>query len=121
MARIIKTPSIVKAAGTKEKIIKEFIGNVNSSTKSVSIAMMKSPQGWEEPGQAPEFDEYTIVLGGELKVSTKEGDYIVKAGEAIIANKGEWIKYSSPSEEGAEYVAVCLPAFLPSTVHRDDE
>jgi mannose-6-phosphate isomerase-like protein (cupin superfamily) len=121
MARIIKTPSIVKAAGTKEKIIKEFIGNVNTKTSGVSIAMMKSPEGWEEPGQTPEFDEYTVVLKGELKVSTREGDFYVRAGEAIIADKGEWIRYSSPSPEGAEYVAVCLPAFTPATVHRDED
>jgi ethanolamine utilization protein EutQ (cupin superfamily) len=120
MAKIIKSPTIVKAVGTKEKIIKEFIGNVNTKTSGVSIAMMKSPEGWEEPGQTPEFDEYTLVLKGELNVSTRDGDYIVKAGEAIIAIKGEWVKYSSPSAEGAEYVAICLPAFLPSTVHRDN-
>jgi len=120
MATIVKSPSIIKAAGTKEKIIKEYIGNVNTSTSGVSIALMKSPDRWEEPGQTPEFDEYTLVLKGELKVETRDGNFVVKAGEAIIAHKGEWVRYSSPASEGAEYVAVCIPAFAPATVHRDD-
>jgi len=120
MATIVKSPSIIKAAGTKEKIIKEYIGNVNTSISDVSIALMKSPDGWEEPGQTPEFDEYTLVLKGELKVETLDGKFVLKAGEAIIAHKGEWVRYSSPAPEGAEYVAVCIPAFTPATVHRDD-
>jgi len=121
MAKIIKSPSIVKAAGNKEKIIREFIGNVNTGTSAVSVAKMKSPEGWEEPGQTPEFDEYTVVINGTLKVSCKDGDYIVGSGQAIIAHKGEWIKYSSPFPGGAEYVSICLPAFSPLSVHRDDE
>ena len=119
MALHIKSPSIIKAAGTKEKIIKEFIGHVNSKTAETSIAMMKSPEGWEEPGQTPDFNEYTIVLKGKLKVSTPIEEIIVSEGEAIVANKGEWIRYSSPFTGGAEYIAVCVPAFTPLTVHRD--
>ena len=120
MALHIKSPSIIKAAGTKEKIIKEFFGHVNSKTAETSIAMMKSPEGWEEPGQTPDFNEYTIVLKGKLKVSTSTEEIIVSEGEAIVANKGEWIRYSSPFDGGAEYIAVCVPAFTPLTVHRDE-
>jgi quercetin dioxygenase-like cupin family protein len=119
MTLLIKSPSIVKAAGTKEKIIKEYFGNVNSKTSEVSIAMMKSPQGWEEPGQTPEFNEYTLVLKGKLKLITKKEEIILSEGEAVMTEKGEWLKYSTPFRGGAEYVAVCLPAFSPSTVHRD--
>jgi mannose-6-phosphate isomerase-like protein (cupin superfamily) len=115
----IKQAMIIKAAGNKPKIIEEFVGRVNSKTEAVSIARMKSPEGWIEPGQIPEFDEYTFVLKGMLKVTTKSGSYDVKAGEAIIANKGEWVQYSTPGPEGAEYLAVCLPAFSPESVHRD--
>jgi mannose-6-phosphate isomerase-like protein (cupin superfamily) len=121
MAKLIEKPSIIKAAGTKEKIIKEYFGAVNSGDKGVSIAIMKSPDGWVEPGQTPEFDEYTVVLGGVLHVETKVGIYDVKAGEAIMVMKGEWVRYSSPNPEGASYVAVCMPAFLPGTVHRDED
>jgi quercetin dioxygenase-like cupin family protein len=121
MAIHIKSPSIIKAAGTKEKIIKEFIGKVNSNTSEVSIAVMKSPEGWEEPGQRPDFNEYTLVLRGKLKVTTAEAELIVSEGETIISEKGEWIKYSSPFEGGAEYVAVCVPAFTPLTVNRDEQ
>jgi quercetin dioxygenase-like cupin family protein len=121
MALFIKSPSIVKAAGTKEKIIKEYFGNVNSKTSEVSIAVMKSPEGWEEPGQTPEFNEYTLVLKGKLKLNTLTEEIILSEGEAIMTQKGEWIRYSTPFKEGAEYIAVCLPAFSPSTVHRDDE
>jgi quercetin dioxygenase-like cupin family protein len=121
MAMLIKSPSIIKAAGTKEKIIKEFFGNVNSKTTEVSMAMMKSPEGWEEPGQTPEFNEYTLVLKGKLKVSIVKEEFIVAEGEAIVAGKGEWVKYSSPFEGGAEYIAVCVPAFSTAMVHRDDE
>jgi len=120
MAIHIKSPTIIKAAGTKGKIIKEFIGKVNSNTSEVSIAFMKSPEGWEEPGQKPDFNEYTVVLKGKLKVTTAEGELIVSEGETIIVEKGQWIKYSSPFSGGAEYVAVCVPAFTPLTVHRDD-
>jgi len=116
----IKSPSVIESAGNKPKIIEEFIGRVNSKDDSVSIARMKSPGGWIEPGQTPEFDEYTIVLKGLLKVETKNETFEVKAGEAIIAKKGEWIRYSTPLPEGAEYIAVCLPAFSPDIVHRDE-
>ena len=120
MAQLLSKPSIVKADGTKEKIIREFIGRVNSSTYEVSIAMMKSPQGWEEPGQIPEFNEYTVVLKGKLKVTTKKEEFILSEGEAVVANKDEWVRYSTPFEGGAEYIAVCVPAFSPDTVHRED-
>ena len=119
MATHVKTPSIIQAAGNKPKIIEEFIGRVNTHTPGVSIARMKSPSGWVEPGQTPEFEEYTIVLNGMLRVETSAGVTEVKAGEAIILHPGEWVRYSSPSEEGAEYIAVCLPAFSMQTVHRD--
>jgi len=115
----IKSSSVIKSAGNKPKIIDEFIGRVNSKSTEVSIAKMKSPEGWSEPGQTPDFDEYTVVLAGMLRVTTKEAVYNVKAGEAIITYKGEWIQYSTPESGGAEYIAVCLPAFAPDTVHRD--
>jgi mannose-6-phosphate isomerase-like protein (cupin superfamily) len=121
MTQLIKAPTIIKAAGIGEKLIEEYIGKVNSSTNEVSIARMKSPQGWIEPGQCPEFDEYTVVLKGVLKVNTKTGEMIVNEGQAIITNRGEWIQYSTPYEGGAEYIAVCLPAFAPETVNRDSE
>ena len=121
MATHIKSASIVKAAGTKPKQIEEFIGIVNSKTEALSIARMKSPEGWEEPGQTPEFDEYTVVLKGKLNVETAGGVFEVGADEAFIAEKGEWVRYSTPFEGGAEYIAVCLPAFAPGTVHRDNE
>jgi quercetin dioxygenase-like cupin family protein len=121
MTLLIKSPSIVKAAGTKEKIIKEYFGNVNSKNSEVSIAMMKSPEGWEEPGQTPEFNEYTLVLKGKLKLFTRKEEIILSEGEAVMTEKGEWLKYSTPFSGGAEYVAVCLPAFSPSTVHRDGD
>lgn len=116
----INAPTIITAAGNKPKKIEEFIGRVNSNTESLSIARMKSPSGWVEPGQQPQFDEYTIVLKGMLKVKTKTEELDVNAGEAIITNKGEWIQYSTPGPEGAEYIAVCLPAFSPDTVKRDE-
>jgi quercetin dioxygenase-like cupin family protein len=121
MTLLIKSPSIVKAAGTKEKIIKEYFSNINSKTSELSIAMIKSPEGWEEPGQTPEFNEYTLVLKGKLKLSTRKEEIILSEGEAVMTKKGEWIRYCTPFEGGAEYVAVCLPAFSPSTVHRDVE
>lgn len=117
MARLIDAPTRVEAAGTPPKSIEEFIGRVNSKTDDVSIARMKSPPGWQEPGQTPEFDEYSLVLSGVLRVTTKEGDMDVAAGQAVATPKGEWVKYSTP--EGAEYIAVCTPAFSPQTVHRD--
>jgi mannose-6-phosphate isomerase-like protein (cupin superfamily) len=116
----ITSPSIITAAGNKPKKIEEFFGRVNSKTNSVSIARMTSPSGWVEPGQKPEFDEYTVVLKGQLKVKTEKETLEINAGEAIIAQKGEWIQYSTPGAEGAEYIAVCLPAFSPDTVHRDE-
>ena len=115
----ITAATVIKAAGNKPKIIEEYVGRVNSGTTGVSMALMKSPAGWVEPGQAPEFDEYTLVLKGMLRVGTKNGNYDVKAGEAVITNKGEWVQYSTPGPDGAEYVAVCMPAFSPDRVHRD--
>jgi len=120
MAVLIKQATIIPAAGNKPKIINEFIGCVNSKNTEVSIAKMVSPQGWIEPGQTPEFDEFTVVLKGTLKVETKAETLIVEAGSAVIAHKGEWVKYSTPEPEGAEYIAVCLPAFSPGLVHRDE-
>jgi len=119
MPRLITSPTSVEAAGNKPKIIEEFFGGINTSTKEVSIAKMKSPGGWIEPGQTPEFDEYTIVLKGKLRVTTRDGFVDVKEGEAILVEKGEWVQYSTPDEIGAEYIAVCLPAFSIETVHRD--
>ena len=118
MPTIIKYPTKIEAAGNKPKIIEEYIGRVNSSTESISLAKMTSPEGWEEPGQTPEFDEYTFVIKGTLRVETKENIFDINAGQVIITRKGEWIKYSTPTKEGAEYIAVCLPAFSPETVHR---
>lgn len=120
MATHIAKPTVVAAAGNKPKIIEEFIGRVNSKTPDVSVARMKSPGGWIEPGQTPEFDEYTLVIRGLLRVSTAEGAIDVHAGEAVIAHAGEWVQYSTPSSEGAEYVAICIPAFGPDIVHRDN-
>jgi mannose-6-phosphate isomerase-like protein (cupin superfamily) len=119
MAILISTPTKIQAAGHPPKSIEEFIGRVNSRTDSVSIARMKSPSGWSEPGQTPEFDEFTVVLQGYLRVETKENTLDVKAGQAVVVKRGEWVRYSSPGSEGAEYIAVCLPAFSPDTVHRD--
>ena len=119
MALHIKTPSRIKSAGNKVKIIDEFIGHVNSQHSEISIAKMQSPPGWEEPAQTPEFNEYTLVLKGSMHVKTDTGYFIIKAGEAFVAQKGERIQYSTPDPEGAEYVAVCLPAFTPDTVNRE--
>jgi len=116
----IEKPTIIAAAGNKPKIIEEFIGRVNSGTGDLSIARMKSPAGWIEPGQKPAFDEYTLVLKGMLRVATKEGAEDVHAGQAVIVPSGEWIQYSTPGSQDAEYIAVCLPAFSPEIVHRDD-
>lgn len=120
MPTLIKSPSIIQAAGNKPKIIEEFVGRVNSNTQAVSIARMKSPAGWIEPGQTPEFDEYTIVLKGMLRIETKNDSFDINEGEAIIISKGEWIRYSSPNNDGAEYIAVCLPAFSIEKVNRDE-
>ena len=120
MAIFVQKPTIIEAAGQPPKSIEEFIGRVNSDTAAVSIARMKSPSGWLEPGQTPEFDEYTVVLQGTLHVQLKNTAFDVTAGQAIIVKAGEWVQYSSPDPAGAEYIAVCLPAFSPQTVHRDE-
>ncbi|MBI5774674.1 MAG: cupin [Verrucomicrobia bacterium] len=119
MPKLISAPTRITAAGNKPKLIDEFIGRVNSGDAAVSIARMCSPGGWVEPGQMPEFDEYTVVLAGMLRVTHRDGVTDVVAGQAVITRAGEWIQYSTPNPEGAEYVAVCLPAFAPGTVHRD--
>jgi len=119
MPTLISQPKVIEAAGNKPKIIEEFIGRVNSNTNAVSIARMRSPSGWIEPGQTPEFDEYTVVLRGMLRVASASGAIDVRAGQAIITRRGEWVQYSTPEADGAEYIAVCLPAFSPDTVHRD--
>ena len=115
-----KTPAVIEAAGTKPKIIREYIGRVNSWTENISIAHMTSPQGWSEPGQQPEFDEYTLVLQGCLTVKTRDRDFKVRAGEAILVQRHEWVRYSTPDQGGADYIAICLPAFSPGLVHRDE-
>jgi mannose-6-phosphate isomerase-like protein (cupin superfamily) len=119
MIRKIEKPTTIEAAGNKPKKIEEYVGRVNSKTSAISIAKMVSPTGWIEPGQQPEFDEYTLVLKGTLRVATKNSEIDVNAGQAVIVSAGEWVQYSSPAEEGAEYVAVCCPAFDPDTVNRD--
>ena len=119
MARLIFQPTVIPAAGTPPKIIEEFFGRVNSETSEVSIARMTSPAGWAEPGQTPEFAEYTIVLRGELRVETRAKTFTVAAGQGILVAAGEWVRYSTPGSDGAEYIAVCVPAFAPATVHRD--
>jgi mannose-6-phosphate isomerase-like protein (cupin superfamily) len=120
MTKIIKKPAEIKAHGNKPKIIQEFIGLLNSSTEDVSVAKMNSPEGWIEPGQTPEFDEHTVVLNGTLHIKTEKESFDVKAGEAFMASKGEWVQYSTPYSGGAEYIAVCVPAFSPKLVHRDE-
>jgi mannose-6-phosphate isomerase-like protein (cupin superfamily) len=120
MIKKISGPTVVEAAGNKKKIIEEFFGLVNSQDSKVSVAVMRSPSDWIEPGQRPEFDEYTVVLKGILQVKTRGKSYDVRAGEAIMVSAGEWVRYSTPGPEGAEYVAVCLPAFSPLTVHREE-
>ena len=120
MAKLISAPTVIPAAGQPPKIIEEFFGRVNSQTSALSIAKMTSPPGWREPGQTPEFDEYTVVLRGELQVETRESVHRVSAGQAIVISAGEWVRYSTPGAKGAEYVAVCLPAFSLQTVHRDE-
>ncbi len=120
MPTLIPQPTRITAAGNKPKLIDEYIGRVNSKHEAVSIAHMRSPQGWTEPGQTPEFDEFTLVLRGLLRVQHRSGELDVHAGQAVIAHAGEWVQYSTPNAEGAEYIAVCLPAFSMETVHRDD-
>ena len=119
MPQLIEAPTIVEAAGNKPKRIEEYAGRVNSGHESVSVARMRSPSGWQEPGQRPEFEELTVVLSGMLKVEHEGGSLEVRAGQAVIAKPGEWVRYSTPEVDGAEYIAVCLPAFSPDTVHRD--
>ena len=121
MPKLIDKPTRVEAVGNKPKLIDEYIGKVNSKTDAISVAYMQSPGGWEEPGQRPEFDEFTVVLKGKLCVEYEGGKLEVNAGQAVIASKGEWVKYSTPDAEGAEYIAICLPAFSPETVNRDAE
>ena len=121
MARLIAKPTVIKAAGNLPKKIEEFVGRVNSRTDSVSIAKMTSPEGWVEPGQRPAFDEYTAVLKGLVRVETESGIIEVRAGEVFCAAAGEWVRYSTPEKDGAEYIAVCVPAFSPDTVHRDPD
>ncbi len=119
MATLIEKPAVIAAAGTMPKKIEEFFGRVRSGTAGVSIARMTSPAGWQEPGQTPEFDEYSLVLAGTLRVETRAGVVAVTAGQAIHAPAGQWVRYSTPDPGGAVYVAVCVPAFSPATVHRD--
>lgn len=119
MAELIKNSTIVQAAGSPPKQIKEFVGLVNSKTDAISIALMRSPSGWKEPGQIGQFDEYTVVLKGTLHLNLSDGEIDVNEGQAVIVSAGEWVQYSTPSPEGAEYVAVCLPAFSPGIVKRD--
>lgn len=119
MPKLISTPTRVEAAGNKPKLIDEFVGVVNSGHASVSVARMQSPSGWQEPGQRPSFEEITVVLRGMVRVEHEGGILDVRAGQAVITAPGEWVRYSTPEAEGAEYVAVCLPAFTPATVHRD--
>jgi mannose-6-phosphate isomerase-like protein (cupin superfamily) len=120
MPRLIDSPTIVTAAGNKPKRIEEFAGRVNSGHADVSVARMVSPGGWLEPGQRPAFEEITVVLRGVLRVESENGSLDVRAGQAVVTAPGEWVRYSTPEPDGAEYVAVCLPAFSPDTVHRDD-
>ena len=119
MPRFIPGPTQIEAAGQPPKIIREYVGRVNSGTSAASVAHMRSPSGWTEPKQTPQFDEYTVVLAGTLRVEHAGGAMEIAAGQAVIAEKGEWVRYSSPGPDGAEYIAVCLPAFSPDTVHRE--
>jgi len=119
MPTLIASATHITAAGNKPKLIREYIGRVNSQTAALSVAHMQSPAGWMEPGQRPEFDEYTVVLRGCLRVESESGVRDVVAGQAVIAHAGEWVRYSTPGVDGAEYIAVCVPAFSPETVHRD--
>src|SRR6185503_10537758 len=119
MPQLIAAPTRIEAAGNKPKLIDEYVGRVNTSEDRLSVAHMRSPGGWVEPGQRPEFDEFTVVLSGALMVEHEGGSLEVKAGQAVLTRKGEWVRYSTPGEQGAEYIAVCLPAFSPATVHRD--
>lgn len=119
MPTLIEEPTRIEAAGNKPKRIDEYVGHVNTRTGELSIAHMRSPGGWVEPGQRPEFDEYTVVIKGRVKVEFEGGAFDVRAGQAVLTRRGEWVRYSTPDDEGAEYIAVCLPAFSLETVHRD--
>jgi quercetin dioxygenase-like cupin family protein len=119
MPRLIEAPTVIEAAGTKPKLIEEFVGGPSTGSSAVSVARMRSPSGWEEPGQRPEFQEITVVLKGSLRLTFEGGRMDVAAGQAVITAPGEWVRYSTPHPDGAEYVAICLPAFSPQTVHRD--
>ncbi len=119
MPTLVAQPTRISAVGNKPKLIDEYVGRINTKTAGVSVAHMRSPQGWEEPGQNPEFDEFTLVLKGMVRVRHRDGQIDVTAGQAVIAHGGEWVQYSTPAEGGAEYIAVCLPAFSMETVHRD--
>ena len=120
MPKLIESPTLIQALGTKPKRIEEYVGRVNSGHERVSVARMVSPEGWLEPGQRPEFEEITVVLRGLLRVEHESGSFEVRAGQAVVTAPGEWVRYGTPQPGGAEYVAVCLPAFSPSTVHRDE-
>jgi mannose-6-phosphate isomerase-like protein (cupin superfamily) len=120
MPELIEKPTVVPAHGTPPKRIEEFVGRLNTGHESLSVARMVSPQGWAEPGQRPEFEEMTLVLNGTLHVEHEGGEMDVAAGQALVTRPGEWVRYSSPAPEGAEYIAICLPAFAPDTVHRDE-
>jgi mannose-6-phosphate isomerase-like protein (cupin superfamily) len=119
MPQLIAAPKIIPAAGNKPKVIREYVGRANTSTSTISVAHMTSPEGWQEPGQRPEFDEYTIVLKGMMQVDYEGGVLQVTAGQAVLATAGEWVRYSTPTADGADYIAICLPAFSPESVHRD--
>lgn len=118
--RHINAPTVIQAAGTPPKDIEEFIGRVNTGTEPVSVARMKSPSGWSEPGQTPDFDEYTVVLAGSLHIETRDGSFDIAAGEGFISPRNEWVRYSTPAASGAEYMSICIPAFAPELVHRDE-
>jgi mannose-6-phosphate isomerase-like protein (cupin superfamily) len=121
MPKLITQATRIQAAGNKPKLIDEYIGRVNSQSSALSVAHMRSPGGWVEPGQTPEFEEFTVVLRGMLRVEHKEGVTDVRAGQAVVTHSGEWVRYSTPEPDGAEYIAVCLPAFSMESVHRDGE
>jgi mannose-6-phosphate isomerase-like protein (cupin superfamily) len=120
MAQLLAAPVVIPSPGSPPKLISEFIGRVATESDSLSVAVMESPTGWAEPGQRPEFDEYTVVLSGELRVESEDGALSVASGQAVWARAGEWVRYSTPAEGGAHYVSVCVPAFSPGTVHRDE-
>ena len=120
MPEMIETPTVIEAAGNKPKRIEEFAGRLNSGHEGVSVARMRSPEGWVEPGQRPQFEEITVVLDGMLRVDHDSGAFEVRAGQAVVTRPGEWVRYSSPEAGGAHYVAICIPAFSPETVHRDE-